>query len=90
VIPVLSAIVRVLAVVFLVRLVLRLWAEWRRGTAPRPAPGSGPARDLVRDRVCNTFVPRDRALVVRTPAGEEYFCSPACRDKAREVLAAAR
>jgi hypothetical protein len=91
VIGILSAIVRVLLVLFVVRLVLRLFTEFRRGRAGRPArAGVPPSRDLVRDRVCNTFVPRDRALVVRSSAGDEYYCSPACRDKAREGLAEAR
>jgi hypothetical protein len=84
VIPVLVAIVRILMVLFVVRLALRLWGELRRGTARGAARGAprAAAQDLVRDRVCNTFIPRSRALVVRTPTSEEYYCSPACREKA--------
>jgi hypothetical protein len=40
----------------------------------------------VRDRLCNTYVPRDRALVERLQGHEEYFCSVACRDRARDEL----
>jgi hypothetical protein len=42
---------------------------------PAPAP-------LVRDRVCNTFLPRERALVAVVDGREEHFCSTACRDRA--------
>jgi YHS domain-containing protein len=63
----------------LVRLLLR--------QLPTAAPARGrshggpPALDgsLVRDRVCQTFVPRSRALVVRDDDGEHFFCSDACR-----------
>lgn len=49
-----------------------------RNAAPRP-PVAG---ELVRDRVCNTFLPRDRALHAVVGAREEHFCSAACRDRA--------
>ena len=41
------------------------------------------AEDLVRDPVCNTYVPRSRALTALVQGHEEYFCSEACRDRAR-------
>ena len=43
-----------------------------------------PVRDLgpmVRDQVCNTFVPKSRALTARVDAEERYFCSEDCRQK---------
>jgi YHS domain-containing protein len=54
---------------------------------PAQAPGqssreaSAPQGQMVRDRVCNTFLPRDRAL--RHEIGGEvfFFCSDACRDR---------
>lgn len=36
---------------------------------------------MVRDRVCETFIPRSRALSVRADDGEHFFCSEACRDR---------
>jgi YHS domain-containing protein len=42
----------------------------------------------VRDRVCNTFVPRASALRAQLGGHEEYFCSAACRDKALALLKA--
>ena len=74
----LGNLIRVLGILLLVRLVLRAFAARRR--APGPDRRDAAARDLVRDRVCNTFVPRDRALRALVEGREEFFCSPACRD----------
>ena len=73
----LVVVVRVLAVLFLVRLALRLIAAARER---RPPPETG--KELVRDRVCNTFVPRERALFALIGGRTEPFCSPKCRDRA--------
>ena len=81
-VPILVAVVRFLMVLFLVRLGLRLFASFRR---PRPAAGVT-ATELVRDRVCNTFVPRDRALVGTVAGRTEHFCSAACRERAQYAL----
>lgn len=52
------------------------------------APGvderARPVRDLgpmVRDHVCNTFLPKSRALTLRVGSDERYFCSEECRQK---------
>jgi hypothetical protein len=78
----LGLLLRVVAVFLMIRYVLRLIASLVR-PAPRAASSAAgpvtPARDLVRDRVCNTFVPRDRALLATIAGREEYFCSAACR-----------
>jgi hypothetical protein len=74
--PVLVAVVRFLMVLFLVRLGLRLFTAGRRRA--RAAPGT----DLVRDRICNTFVPRERAVAGQVAGRTEHFCSVACRDRA--------
>ena len=71
------AVVRFLVVLFLVRLGLRLFVAARGDRAPADA-----GRDLVRDRVCNTFVPRDRALFGVIGGRTEPFCSAKCRDRA--------
>ena len=71
---------------FLAALLAAFW--WlRRGKrtqpdTPAPTRGAPDATDpMVRDRVCNTFLPRSRALVVQTGDGELFFCSTACREK---------
>ena len=80
----LGYLLRFLAVLLLIRFVLRAVALWLR---PRPAatsarPPAAPLQDLVRDRVCNTFVARDRAVKALVNGHEEHYCSTACRDKA--------
>ena len=86
----LSRLVRILFVLLLVRLVLRAVASALR---PRPAAApprspAAPDRELVRDRVCNTFLPRERALTAFIAGRQEHFCSAACRDRA--LLAVSR
>ena len=82
----LIGLLRVLFVLLIVRLVGRFVVaavRGYRGQVGAPPPGARlSSRDLVRDRVCNTFLAKDRA-VVATIAGEvEHFCSAACRDVA--------
>ena len=45
-----------------------------------------PGGEMVRDRICNTFLPRERALMAVVHGVEEPFCSPACRDRALAPL----
>ena len=58
-----------------------------RGSAPvnRPASRSdGAVADqgpMVRDRVCNTFLPRSRAIRLENGSEEHFFCSTTCRDR---------
>jgi YHS domain-containing protein len=65
---------------------------WLRGLArrmqqtqgPKIDQSAAPVRDLgpmVRDRVCNTFIPKSRALTARLDSDEHYFCSEECRGK---------
>jgi hypothetical protein len=86
-------IVEFLLILLVVRLVGRaLVGLFSAGPARRQAPPPPPARsaeDLVRDRVCNTFVPRSRALTARVAGQEEHFCSAACRDRALAAVARA-
>jgi len=76
----------------IVRTVLRAVARLfgAPGTPPRASAGSPPplrpAEDLVRDRVCNTYVPRSRALVAHVSGHDEHFCSAACRDRALDAV----
>jgi len=79
-----------------IRMVLRAVARlFGAGAAAGPAgPAAprrrvGPAEDLVRDRICNTHVPRSRALKAVVDGREEHFCSAACRDRARAAVARA-
>jgi hypothetical protein len=89
--PLIAFVVRVAFFLIVVRLLASFVAGVLRGYRGDPAPrrprATG-ATELVRDRICNTFVPRDRALVASVAGREERFCSAACRDKA--VLEARR
>jgi len=73
---------RLVIALFLVRIAVRFVAGVIQGLRePRPAAGAIGV-DMVRDRVCNTFVPRDRALTEVVGGHELFFCSQACRDRA--------
>ena len=76
--------VRIVVVLLIVRFVLRFVAAVVQGYqgAPRPEP----ATEMVRDRVCDTFVPRSRALMAVVDGRDQYFCSPECRERARRRL----
>ena len=56
----------------------------RRAAVPeaRPRQGDSPRFEgaMVRDRECQTFLPRARALSVRAEDGEYFFCSAGCRE----------
>lgn len=56
-----------------------------RAEPPRPLQ----VEDLVLDRVCQTYVPRSRALAALVAGREELFCSAGCRDKALAAVARA-
>ena len=83
---------QLLAALLVLRLLLRFVAAfWRGLTSPDPKPvrGGAEATDLVRDRVCNTFLPREAALKEQIGGREEHFCSTACRDRALAEVARA-
>jgi hypothetical protein len=71
--------------------VIGIWAvasRVARAMSGRPAPAkarqaASPRFEgaMVRDRVCDTFLPRSRALSVRVGEDEHFFCSTACRDR---------
>ena len=49
-----------------------------RPAAPAPPPRAG---RMVRDRVCNTFLPIESALPTALGGETHYFCSEACRSR---------
>ncbi|MCG6926503.1 MAG: hypothetical protein LJF30_14480 [Acidobacteria bacterium] len=76
---------------FVARSVGRLFgpASDLRRSGGEPRRSARQAEDLVRDRICNTYVPRSRALTAKVGGREEHFCSEACRDRARATVARA-
>jgi YHS domain-containing protein len=78
--------VRIVVVLLILRLVLRFLAAVVLGYQGAP-PRVPAATEMVRDRVCDTFVPRSRALMAVVDGREQYFCSPECRERARRRIA---
>ncbi len=80
-----ALLVRFLFVLVVLRMISRTVAAFlrpREAEPARPRARAKPATDLVRDRVCNTFLPQDRALRAVVDGKPEFFCSEACRDRA--------
>lgn len=76
----LLAVVAVLLYLMLRAAVTAFFAGLRGATGPRSAPRA--LRDeLVKDPVCETYVPRRSAVARSVGATTHYFCSPACADK---------
>jgi YHS domain-containing protein len=84
VILVLARLVRIVVVLLLMRFVLRFVASIVKGY--QDAEHRGRATEMVRDRVCDTFLPRARALVAVVDGRERYFCSRECRERATGAL----
>jgi hypothetical protein len=77
----LFSLLALLGLAALVRMLLR--RSRRAGQWPVAGARPGAPRfegALVRDRVCGTFLPRSRALVLRDGGGESFFCSEGCRE----------
>ncbi len=50
------------------------------GAGPRPTMGGPPRRaEMVRDRECNTYLPRESAIAVESDGETHIFCSDASR-----------
>lgn len=85
-------ILRVLVVLFVMRLLLRAVVPRRVG-APARSRQTRRERiggELVRDPQCGTYVPKARAVVSGTGSKALYFCSTTCRDKYFSAEAAAK
>jgi YHS domain-containing protein len=84
-----------LATLLLIRLVLRFLLGLLQGLAQPTASGAGarggPRRgevgsvSLVRDPVCQTYIPRDGAVTALVNGETRYYCSDACRAKDAEA-----
>ena len=78
----LVVILRFLFLLVALRLLFRFVGAVVRGYREADAKAAPRDRELVRDRVCNTFLPKERALTAVVHGHEEHFCSAACRDQA--------
>jgi YHS domain-containing protein len=69
-----------LLIAYLVYLVLRLII----GPARRFRPLRPPRRlsgTMVKDEICNTYLPREDAIIERVDGTDHFFCSKECRDQ---------
>jgi uncharacterized protein len=53
----------------------------RAGTKPSPPPRI--EGEMVKDDVCNTYIPREEAIREVRDGREVFFCSEECRRKSR-------
>jgi YHS domain-containing protein len=77
-----SWILRLLLLILLVRALWRLIAGVLEGVSVPQTPDR-PAKALVRDPVCGTFVLPSKALSAGDGASVQYFCSERCRERYR-------
>jgi uncharacterized protein len=63
-----------------VRIYLGLKRAARR---PRQAPRQVRG-EMVKDDICNTYIPREEALTEVRDGAERYFCSEECRRKSQQ------
>ena len=76
-------VVRILVVIFVVRLVL----QYLSGRRPVPVgrrsqrPTIRAGGTLVQDPQCGTYIPESKALTVGKGANARHFCSATCRDR---------
>jgi YHS domain-containing protein len=77
-----SWILRLLLVILLVRALWRLVAGILEGVSVPQMPDR-PAKALVRDPVCGTFVLPSKALSAGHGDTVQYFCSEQCRARYR-------
>lgn len=64
---------------YVVFLFVRIWRAMKRAgerTPPRAIQGI-----MVKDEICNTYVPREEALREVRDGREHFFCSEECRKK---------
>ncbi len=60
------------------------------GTADLPVGGRGQATrqvrgEMVKDEICNTYIPREEALTEVRDGQERCFCSEECRRKSKSA-----
>jgi YHS domain-containing protein len=77
---------RIILILIVLRLVLRFVIGLLQGLAPDSQPRQSAARRpvaLVRDPVCGTHIPRDRAIAMGSGDHMLFFCSDKCRQAYR-------
>jgi YHS domain-containing protein len=70
--------------------VFRLVSFWRKIGQPKkpdqtPSPRTSGSGLMVKDDICQTYLPRESALREVIDGEERYFCSSECRRKCLEA-----
>jgi hypothetical protein len=82
----LGLLVRFLLLFLVARLIVRSVSRAREARRPLERErGRRSATELVRDPICNTFLPRSSAVAAVIGGREELFCSRLCADRARQA-----
>lgn len=63
-----------------IRIYLGVKRVRRRAQGPRQVRG-----EMVKDEICNTYIPREEALTEVRDGQERYFCSEECRRKSKSA-----
>ena len=80
----LSGLVRLVFFFFLIYLGYVVIRVYRSLTRPRkPAPPRQIQGVMVKDDVCNTYIPKDDAIREVRDGEERFYCSEECRRKSR-------
>lgn len=66
-------------IIYIVYIAVKAWQAVSGGRAPRRRPAAGGA--MVKDKVCDTYVPEDEALRLVRDGREHFFCCEDCRRK---------
>jgi len=69
-----------LTVAYVIYLFLRLLLAPRR-PASRHTFRRQPSGVMVKDETCNTYLPREEAILEKADGKEYYFCSQECRKR---------
>jgi YHS domain-containing protein len=69
-----------LVVAYVIYLFLRLFLSPRR-PARRNTNRPEPSGVMVKDETCNTYLPREEAILEKAEGKDYYFCSQECRQK---------
>jgi len=74
-----------LFIAYVIYLFLRLLLAPRRPPR-RPANRPQSSGVMVKDETCNTYLPREEAILEKVEGKEYYFCSQECRKKFLEQV----
>jgi len=69
-----------LSVAYVIYLFLRLLFSPRRPARSQPNSPQ-PSGVMVKDETCNTYLPREEAILEKAEGKDYYFCSQECRQK---------